>query len=129
MCHSSHRRPLWIRAAAPVLLATVAAAATGVGCGTAPGDAQPHVQHVTLSPHKVWRVISVQPYAGLEEVELVRVDWPTAQDPRLAFALTREDLKAGDPICLDHIVEIDTLWAHPVPEGGCEARDQAPARP
>lgn len=83
---------------------------------------RPHVQPVSLSPHKVWRVISVQPYEGLEEVELVKVDWPTAQEPTMGFALTREDLKAGDPICLDHIVEIDTLWAHPVPDGGCEAR-------
>lgn len=85
----------------------------------------PHVEHVTLPAHKVWKVISVQPYAGLEEVELVRVDWPTAQDPRMAFALTKEDLKSGDPICLDHVVEIDTLWAHPVPDGGCQARTPA----
>jgi hypothetical protein len=104
--------------------AVVAAALVAVGCDSRQAaDQAPHVQHVNLSPHKVWKVISVQPYAGLEEVELVRVDWPTAQDPRLAFALTREDLQPGDPICLDHIVEIDTLWAHPVPDGGCSARD------
>lgn len=102
-------------------------AATGLAvipaCSRSAGtDAQPHVEHMVLPPHKVWRVISVQPYEGLEEVELVKVDWPTPDNPRLAFALTREELKAGDPICLDHILEIDTLWAHPVPQGGCEAR-------
>ena len=123
--------PMYRRRRAVRWLAALAAApvlALSAACDRESADAPPHVQHVTLSPHKVWRVISVQPYQGLEEVELVRVDWPTAQDPRLAFALTREDLKPGDPICLDHIVEIDTLWAHPVPDGGCEARDQSPAR-
>lgn len=93
------------------------------GCSRPAGStATPHVEHMVLPAHKVWRVISVQPYEGLEEVELVKVDWPTEENPRLAFALTREDLKAGDPVCLDHILEIDTLWAHPVPQGGCEAR-------
>jgi|GEM_PF-1329291 len=110
---------------------TVRVAASGVavmlfaglsGCAHPDTDATPHVDHVTLSPHKIWRVISVQRYKGLEEVELVRVDWPTATEASLAFALTREGLDAGDPICIDHIVEIDTLWAHPVPEGGCQAR-------
>jgi hypothetical protein len=82
---------------------------------------------VNLPSHQVWTVVSVQPYEGLEEVELVKVNWPTADNPRTAFALTREDLKTGDPICLDHVDEIDTLWAHPVPDGGCAARDAQPA--
>jgi hypothetical protein len=110
-------------------LATVVGA--GVGCrgGGDAGAARPHVQHVNLPTHQVWRVVSVQPYEGLEEVELVKVNWPTANNPRMAFALTREDLKKGDPICLDHVEEIDTLWAHPVPDGGCQARDAKPASP
>ncbi len=107
------------------LVAAVIVLAAVSGCRQ-DRDTTPAVHHVNLSPHREWKVVSVQPYAGLEEVELVRVDWPTAQDARLAFALTREDLKTGDPVCLDHITEIDTLWAHPVPDGGCEAR--APVR-
>lgn len=83
--------------------------------------APPHVDHVTLPTHRTWRVVSVQPYEGLAEVELVRFDWPTADEPSIAFALTKEGLSVGDPICLDHVREIDTYWAHPVPEGGCEA--------
>lgn len=99
--------------------------ALAAACGQAGG---PHVDHVTLPPHKAWKVVSVQPYEGLAEVELVKVDWPTADDPRLAFALTKEGLEVGDTICLDHVREIDTLWAHPVPEGGCAALNQ-PRRP
>jgi hypothetical protein len=79
---------------------------------------------VTLPAHKTWTVVSVQPYEGLEDVELVRVDWPTADAPTMAFALTREQLGVGDAICLDHVREIDTLWAHPVPDGGCAALDK-----
>jgi len=93
----------------------------GAVAGCAQDAAGPHVDHVTLPPHKTWRVVSVQPYEGLSEVELVKVDWPTADDPRLAFALTKEGLEVGDAICLDHVREIDTLWAHPVPDGGCAA--------
>ncbi len=92
------------------------------GCSQGAGpDAPPHVSHVQLPKHKTWRVVSVQPYEGLSEVELVRFDWPTADDPHPAFALTKEGLKTGDPICLDHVAEIDTFWAHPMPEGGCAA--------
>ena len=101
--------------------------ASAAGCGGADGGA-PHIDHVTLPAHKEWRVVSVQPYEGLEEVELVKVDWPTAEDPKTAFALTKEQLKEGDPICLDHIAEIDTLWAHPVPKGGCSPGAQVPSR-
>lgn len=115
-----------------VLLGMTLPLGSAAGCrrsGDAAANAPaPHVEHVTLPPHKVWRVVSVQPYQGLEEVELVKVDWPTPQDPRMAFALTKEELKAGDPICLDHVVEIDTLWAHPVPEGGCAARNPVRSR-
>ncbi len=81
----------------------------------------PHVDHVKLPTHKTWRVVSVRPYEGLADVELVRFDWPTPDAPSIAFALTREGLAVGDPICLDHVTEIDTFWAHPVPAGGCEA--------
>jgi hypothetical protein len=84
-------------------------------------DDVPHVDHVTLPTHRTWRVVSVQPYEGLPEVELVKFDWPTSDDPSIAFALTKEGLSVGDPICLDHVREIDTYWAHPVPAGGCEA--------
>lgn len=106
-------------------LAIVVAAAGLAGCQAQPQphpqDGRLHVDHVTLPPHKAWRVISVQPYEELQEVELVRVDWPTADRPHMAFTLSREGLKAGDAICLDHIREIETFWAHPVPPGGCEA--------
>ncbi len=106
-----------------LLLCVTLPLASAAGCfGADSGAPTPHVDHVTLSPHKEWRVISVQPYAGLEEVELVKVDWPTPEDPRIAFALTKEQLGEGDPVCLDHVAEIDTLWAHPVPAGGCSAR-------
>lgn len=118
-----------LRAAAAFLL-TAAVLTLATACGGSPTAestaSAPHVDHVTLPAHRVWRVISVQPYEGLEDVELVRVDWPTARDPRMAFALTREGLAAGDPICLDHVQEIDTYWAHPVPEGGCQALDTRP---
>ena len=113
-------------AARAVLFCVALPLASAAGCGADSGA--PHVDHVTLSPHKEWRVMSVQPYEGLEEVELVKVDWPTPEDGRIAFALTKEQLKDGDPICLDHVAEIDTLWAHPVPEGGCSARAPVRAR-
>lgn len=104
----------------------------GAACAqdTLGGGATPHVEHVTLPTHKVWRVTAVAPYEGLDEVELVRFDWPTADDAHAAFALTKEGLAVGDPICLDHVEEIDTFWAHPVPAGGCEAHGKpAPATP
>ncbi|MGE0123668.1 MAG: hypothetical protein AB7U25_12085 [Vicinamibacterales bacterium] len=116
------RQGTWTRWTRGVLLASVALAPTlVVACGGgANRNGRPHVDHITLPPHKTWRVVSVQPYEGLEEVELVKVDWPNAQEPTFAFALTREGLNSGDGVCLDHIVEIDTFWAHPIPEGGCE---------
>lgn len=105
----------------------IGCAATLAACGSATTvPARPHVEHVNLPTHQVWRVVSVQPYEGLEDVELVKVSWPTEQDGRMALALTREGLRPSDPICLDHIGEIDVLWAHPVPPGGCTARDQTP---
>jgi hypothetical protein len=73
--------------------------------------------------------VSVQPYEELQEVELVRVDWPTAESPHMAFTLSREGLKAGDAICLDHVREIDTFWAHPVPQGDCEVLSKSAAPP
>ena len=98
------------------------AMSSGAACG---GNGQaPHVDHVTLPTHRTWRIVSVQPYEGLTEVELVKFDWPTADQPSIAFALTREGLEVGDGICLDHVREIDTYWAHPVPEGGCAALDK-----
>lgn len=114
-----HRPSSVLPHACLLLLASVVASACA-GEGPA-STGRPHVDHVTLPTHKTWRVVSVQPYEGLEEVELVKFDWPTADDPRVAFALTREGLEIGDPICLDHVQEIDTFWAHPVPEGGCAA--------
>jgi len=106
-----------------LLLSWMFACVTLVGaCGGGTGTtARPHVEHVNLPTHRAWKIVSVQPYEGLEEVELVRFDWPTATAPTVAFALTRESLAVGDPICLDHVQEIDTFWAHPVPAGGCEA--------
>ena len=107
-----------------VVLAVTVLGLGAAGCHTPPEpplEGKLHVDHVTLPPHRTWRVISVQPYAELQEVELVRVDWPTPERPHMAFTLAREGLKAGDPICLDHIREIDTFWAHPVPAGGCDA--------
>ena len=92
------------------------AAACGAGGDT---SARPHVEHVNLPTHRPWKIVSVQAYEGLEEVELVKFDWPTASAPSVAFALTRENLAVGDPVCLDHVQEIDTFWAHPVPSGGC----------
>ena len=93
----------------------------GAGACSRPEPAStPHVDHVNLPTHRSWRVVSVQPYEGLDDVELVRFDWPTSDTPSIAFALTREGLSVGDAICLDHVSEIDTLWAHPVPDGGCE---------
>lgn len=93
----------------------------GVGaCSRQQSASAPHVDRVTLPTHKTWRVVAVQPYEGLADVELVRFDWPTPDAPSIAFALTREGLSVGDAICLDHVHEIDTFWAHPVPDGGCE---------
>lgn len=116
------RHGTWTRWTRGVLLAAVALAPTVVAAcsGGTSGNGRPHVDHITLPPHKTWRVVSVQPYEGLEEVELVKVDWPNPQEPTFAFALTREGLNVGAGVCLDHIVEIDTFWAHPIPEGGCE---------
>lgn len=119
-------RRRWI---APITRIWIAALALGTAgaCSTPPATARPHVDHVTLPPHREWTVVSVQPYEGLEDVELVKVDWPTADAPTMAFALTREGLDVGDAICLDHVQEIDTLWAHPVPAGGCAALGQRAA--
>lgn len=89
------------------------------------GASSPHIDHVTLPAHRTWQIVSVQPYEGLEEIELVKFDWPTPEDAHLAFALSREGLKVGDQICLDHVREIDTFWAHPVPAGGCASRQPA----
>lgn len=109
-----------------LVLAAAAVAVLGAACSrpTPSAGERPHVDHFTLPPHKTWRVVSVQPYEGLEEVELVKVDWPNPQTPTFAFALTREGLSTGDGVCLDHIVEIDTFWAHPIPTGGCAALDR-----
>ncbi len=107
--------------AAPLLVALGLVINPGDSDSTKAG-AHPHVDHVTLPTHKSWQVVSVTPYEGLEDVELVRFDWPTPQDPQSAFALTKEGLEVGDRICLDHVREIDTYWAHPVPAGGCETR-------
>lgn len=111
-------------------LTVLAAILVAAGCSGGLGGSSdaPHVDHVNLPSHKVWRVVSVHAYSGLEEVELVKVDWPTPDQPRTAFALTREGLQTGDPICLDHVVEIDALWAHPVPENGCAALPRVPRR-
>lgn len=117
---------------AVMLVLGLSLGALGAACAqdTPGGAAPPHVEHVTLPTHRTWRVTSVAPYEGLEEVELVRFDWPTVDDQHSAFALSREGLKVGDPICLDHVAEIDTFWAHPVPAGGCEALGKpAPAAP
>jgi hypothetical protein len=105
------------------LAVAVTAVVFGVSCSQAgsSGGERPHVQHITLPTHQTWQVVSVQQYEGLEEVELVKVDWPNPQEPTFAFALSREGLKTGDAVCMDHIVEIDTFWAHPMPAGGCEA--------
>jgi len=110
------------RRTALTLLACTGLAAAVAACRQ---DGVPHVDHVTLPQHRTWRVVSVQPYEGLAEVELVKFDWPTREEPSIAFALTKEGLSVGDPICLDHVREIDTYWAHPVPEGGCAALDAA----
>ncbi len=110
--------------AAPILVALGIAISPG-NVDSAKNATHPHVDHVTLPLHKTWQVVSVVPYEGLEEVELVRFDWPTPEDARSAFALTKEGLEVGDQICLDHVREIDTYWAHPVPEGGCEARNNS----
>lgn len=98
-----------------------AAVALSAGVGGCAGGApvQPHVDHVALPTYKTWKVVSVQPYEGLSEVELVKFDWPTRENPRMAFTLTKEGLKPGDPICLDHVGEINAFGAHPEPASGC----------
>jgi len=100
-----------------VLVAVVGASA----CSRGSASNTPHVDHVTLPAHRTWRVVSVLSYEGLEGVALVRFYWPTRDNPSVAFTLTREGLQPGDPICLDHVQDINTYWAHPVPNGGCEA--------
>jgi hypothetical protein len=116
--NSRHSGNWFLRVA---LIASLAGASLACGGKTSADADHPSVAHVTLPMHRAWRVVSVQPYEGLEEVELVKIDWPTATEPTVAFTLTREGLKTGDQICLDHVREIDTYWAHPVPEGGCAA--------
>jgi hypothetical protein len=116
----------WNPLVTPIWIAALAVGAADA-CSPSVPTTRPHVDHVTLPPHKTWTVVSVQPYEGLEDVELVTVDWPTADAPTMAFALTREGLDVGDGICLDHVQEIDTLWAHPVPTGGCAALGQRAA--
>lgn len=111
------RRPL-------ALLAGLLLVVSGlVGCTSSGSEqaANPHTEHVNLPAFSTWRVTSVQPYEGLKEIELVKFDWPTKEDAHLAFALTSEGLKVGDAICLDHVREVDTFWAHPMPPGGCAA--------
>jgi len=109
------------RTGRPLGLAVLVASALVAACGDRGTTARPHVEHVNLPVHKAWKIVSVQPYEGLEEVELVKIDWPNPNEPSVAFALTRENLAVGDPVCLDHVQEIDTFWAHPVPAGGCQA--------
>lgn len=111
------------RARRVIVVASLALAGAGCNRDTATG---PHVDHINLPEHQTWKVVSVQPYAGLEEVELVRTDWPTAENGSLAFALTKEGLEPGAPVCLDHIREIDALWAHPMPQDGCAALAKTP---
>lgn len=94
--------------------------ATAAACSPGGTPARPHTEHVNLPTHRSWKIVSVQPYEGLEEVELVKFDYPNAEAPSIAFALTKESLAVGDAVCLDHVQEIDTFWAHPVPTGGCE---------
>jgi hypothetical protein len=105
-----------------IVIASLAMA--GIGCNRE--AAPPHVDHIQLPQHKQWKVLSVQPYSGLEEVELVRTDWPTPETGSIALALTKEGLKPGEQVCLDHIREVDALWAHPMPQGGCEALAKTP---
>lgn len=116
-------RPHLSRLLALLIGTTLATAACAGG-----GNSAPHVDHVALPSHRPWKIVSVQPYEGLEEVELVKFDWPTANEPSVAFALTRENLAVGDPVCLDHVQEIDTFWAHPVPSGGCANLGKTPTR-
>lgn len=112
-----------------VVTAAIVAGALGVAMAVnyrrAASPARPHIDHVTLPTHRTWQVVSVEPYEGLEEIELLKFDWPTREDAHLAFALSREQLKVGDQVCLDHVREIDTFWAHPVPADGCAARQPA----
>jgi len=107
------------------IIVAAALVLAGAGCNR-DAATSPHVDHINLPEHQTWKVLSVQPYTGLEEVELVRTDWPTPENGSLAFALTKEGLEAGSPVCLDHIREIDALWAHPMPQGGCSALNETP---
>lgn len=109
-----------------VIVAGALGAAMAYNYRRTTGAGRPHIDHVTLPTHRTWQVVSVDPYEGLEEIELVKFDWPTSEDAHLAFALSKEQLKVGDQVCLDHVREIDTFWAHPVPADGCAARPLAP---
>ncbi len=73
----------------------------------------------------------IRQLCGHHAIELVKFDWPTKDDAHLAFALTSEGLKVGAAICLDHVTEVDTFWAHPMPAAGdCAALGAAaPAAP
>lgn len=115
-----HMRSIGTARALGAAIAGMALTIGVVACDRQPNASAPHVDRVMLPTHKTWRVVAVQPYEGLADVELVRFDWPTPTEPSIAFALTREGLSVGDGICLDHVHEIDTFWAHPVPDGGCE---------
>ena len=122
-----HNGPMSSRARQSRRLALLIGTTLAVtACAGGDTSARPHVEHVALPSHRPWKIVSVQPYEGLEEVELVKFDWPTSTAPSVAFALTRENLSVGDPVCLDHVQEIDTFWAHPVPAGGCANLGKAP---
>lgn len=127
MAITATRRPFASAAtiAAIALLVGVVGALVAYNARTGSASSSSHIDHVALPAHRTWQIVSVQPYEGLEEIELVKFDWPTPDDAHLAFALSKEGLKIGDQICLDHVREIDTFWAHPVPAGGCASREPA----